>query len=128
MLKFLRTLKHAAHQLVETVRSGLSGILDVLLPRRRIVRLRLVEGTFPKPLKANLLYILTEDGQPWQAAMICPCGCGATLDMNLLTDERPCWRYSANKRGGASLHPSVWRKIGCKSHFWLRDGKISWCR
>lgn len=119
-------LARAADRLAGNVRTGWDNVLSFLLPRRKLVRLRIVEGAFPKQLKPNLLYVLTEDGEPWQAAMICPCGCGVTLDMNLLTDERPCWRYSANKHGGASLEPSVWRKIGCKSHFWLRGGKVIW--
>lgn len=134
MFGLLDRLQRAAQSLAETagrlarsIRASWTDILGTLLPRRRIVRLRLVEGSFPKSMKSNLLYVLTDDGEPWQAAMVCPCGCGMTLDMNLLTDERPYWSYSADKRGAATLHPSVWRKIGCKSHFWLREGKIIWC-
>lgn len=91
------------------------------------IRLVKVEGAFPKSLKTKTLYILTEDGVPWQAAMICPCGCGEKLDLNLLPDERPCWRFRSDEKSRATLEPSVWRKVGCKSHFWLRSGRIIWC-
>src|SRR5580704_10561314 len=57
----------------------------------RRYRLAMVEGRFPTKLNRQRLYVLTEDGLPWEAAMICPCGCGATLHMNLLADERPRW-------------------------------------
>ena len=90
------------------------------------VTVRLVEGAFPKKLKKETLYVLTEDGLPWQAAMVCPCGCKTTLELNLLPDERPLWRYTADSKGRATLKPSVRRKVGCKSHFILRDGKINW--
>ena len=58
----------------------------------------------------------------------CPCGCGRVLHMNLLPDERPCWRVTRNVDGTVTLHPSVWRKKDCGSHFWLRNGRIRWCQ
>jgi hypothetical protein len=93
---------------------------------RRRIRVTKVEGKFPAQLAGRKLYVLTEDGVPWQAAMICPCGCQETLELNLLPDERPRWRFSIDAKGRASLSPSVWRKIGCHSHFWLRNGWVVW--
>ena len=91
-------------------------------------RLEEVHGAFPPRLRRLTLYVLKEDGTPWQAAMICPCGCGATLEMNLLPDERPMWRYDVSAKGFPSLKPSVWRQVGCRSHFFLRSGQIIWVR
>ncbi|WP_375692081.1 DUF6527 family protein [Pseudooceanicola sp. LIPI14-2-Ac024] len=48
--------------------------------------------------------------------------------MNLLQDERPCWRVTRHKDGLVSLHPSVWRKKDCGSHFWFKRGRVKWCR
>ena len=84
------------------------------------------EGHLPEQLEAETLYVLTEDGVPWEAAMICPSGCGERLQLNLLPDQRPRWRYSVTKDGIPSLHPSVNRKIGCRAHFILRQGRIIW--
>ncbi len=81
----------------------------------------------PKHLKARTLYVVTEDGEPWSAAMLCPCGCGETLHMNLMPDERPVWRLSADADGSSSLHPSVNRMKGCQAHFWFRTGRVYWC-
>jgi hypothetical protein len=98
--------------------------LDRLLRRRyRFVH---VEGVMPNTLRPRTLYVLTEDQHPWVASMICPCGCDATLEMNLLTDERPCWSYFLDAKGYPSLEPSVWRKIDCRAHFFLRHGRIEW--
>ncbi|MHC4049520.1 DUF6527 family protein [Bradyrhizobium sp. 25ACV] len=87
----------------------------------------LVEDTLPKQLKRRTLYIVQEDGYQEQAAMICPCGCRSVLHMNLLPDERPCWRVTRHDDGTATLHPSVWRKKDCGSHFWFRNGRVLWC-
>ncbi len=89
---------------------------------------QVVEESLPKRLKRRTLYIVEEDGYQEQAAMICPCGCRAVLHMNLLPDERPCWRVTRHMDGSTSLHPSVWRQKECKSHFWFRKGRVKWCR
>ena len=89
---------------------------------------RIVDGDLPKKLHGRALYIVQEDGFAEQAAMICPCGCKRTLHMNLLADERPCWRVTRHEDGTATLYPSVWRKKDCQSHFWFRRGRIQWCK
>lgn len=89
-------------------------------------RMLVVQENLPKQLQQRILYIVEEDGVDEQAAMICPCGCGRTLQMNLLTDDRPCWRVTKHADGTASLHPSVWRKKDCKSHFWFKRGRVEW--
>ncbi|MEQ1809375.1 MAG: DUF6527 family protein [Terricaulis sp.] len=93
-------------------------------PRKTIV----VQENLPHVLEERVLYVVEEDGYREQAAMICPCGCGSTLHMNLLRDERPCWTVTLHGNGTASLHPSVWRKKECGSHFWYRKGRVRWCR
>jgi hypothetical protein len=85
-----------------------------------------VVAQLPATLAPRTLYIVEEDGFQEQAAMVCPCGCGKTLHMNLLTDERPCWRVTMHADATATLFPSVWRKTGCASHFWFRNGRIVW--
>jgi hypothetical protein len=86
-----------------------------------------VEGMLPNRLKRRRLYVVQEDGFEEQAAMLCPCGCGRVLHMNLLPDERPCWRLTRHGDGTATLHPSVWRQKDCGSHFWFRQGRVTWC-
>lgn len=88
----------------------------------------LVEEYLPPVLRKRVLYIVEEDGFEEQAALICPCGCDQILHLNLLTDERPCWYITHHRNGTATVYPSVWRLTGCRSHFWIRRGKINWCR
>ena len=101
------------------------GVYRLLVPPYRTV---VIEEALPKVLGRRVLYVVQEDGYREQAAMICPCGCGRVLHMNLLPDERPCWRLTEHGDGTASLHPSVWRKKDCGSHFWFRRGRVEWCK
>ncbi len=124
MIRFISNVVRAAAARVKgSAAAAVDAVARFLRPSIRLVK---VESEFPKRLKPHTLYVLLEDGVPWQATMICPCGCAQTLDMNLLPDEKPCWRFSSDRMGRASLHPSVWRKIGCHSHFWVRQGRIIW--
>lgn len=61
-------------------------------------------------------------------AFKCPCGCNTTIFLNLLSDAKPRWKYRITKKGNISISPSVWRKVGCKSHFFIREGRIDWCK
>lgn len=81
----------------------------------------------PDKLRAHRIYLIGEDGEFWFAAMKCPCGCNETIQLSLLPDERPHWRYESHNNGTVSLAPSVWRTKGCKSHFFVRRGEIDWC-
>lgn len=81
----------------------------------------------PKQLSTHTVYIIGIPENEWLAKMICPCGCGKILFLNLLQDEFPNWKWRIGADGTVTLSPSVWRQVGCKSHFFLRDGLIQWC-
>lgn len=101
--------------------AALKGWFDP--PYRTVV----VEDLLPERLMRRTLYVVRDDGFLEQAALLCPCGCGRILHMNLLPDSRPCWSFMQHPDGSATLHPSVWRQKDCKSHFWFRQGRIYWC-
>lgn len=86
-----------------------------------------VQDILPARLQKRTLYVVEDDGFQEQAVMICPCGCAKILHMNLLMDERPCWKVTRHEDETTSLHPSVWRKKDCGSHFWFRRGRVQWC-
>ena len=79
----------------------------------------------PDYLENDLVYICDEN-QAWAIIFVCPCGCGEPIYLNLLQSANPKWKYSI-KRNKISIFPSIDRIRGCKSHFWLRNGKIYWC-
>ncbi len=90
-------------------------------------KLKVVDGNLPSKLRKKILYVVQEDGYQEHASMLCPCGCGETLHMNLIPDDRPLWKLIQHQNGTIGLQPSVWRKKGCQSHFWLINGRVHWC-
>jgi hypothetical protein len=61
----------------------------------------------------------------WVVLLKCPCGCNSLIYLNTLKEEHPSWEVVMNL-SGISIYPSVWRTKGCKSHFWVKAGKIIW--
>lgn len=82
----------------------------------------------PDDLLPRTLYLAGEGGHRWCAALVCPCGCGEVIQLNLLRAVRPRWEVVEHRDGTVSLEPSVWRQKGCRSHFFLRRGQVEWCR
>ena len=74
------------------------------------------------------IYLITHQEYCWQIVMICPCGCRKLLYMNAIKDHPPYWRFEIHGKYNVSLHPSIHRQVGCKSHFFVRRGKIDWCK
>lgn len=114
----------------ESLRNGLVIIEDWLpAPLRRISRPRLRYervDEFPDLLKPSTLYVAGEEHM-WAAAMLCPCGCGDVIELNLLEQASPCWSVRQHRDGSVTLMPSVWRRKGCCSHFFVRNSRIYWC-
>lgn len=110
-------------------RPGFFGRLlrSVLRWLDRPYRTVVVADTLPERLRKKTLYIVRDDDFLEQAALLCPCGCRQFVHLNLLNDTRPCWTVSRHSDGTASLHPSIWRKQGCRSHFWFNYGRVEWC-
>lgn len=96
------------------------------VPRASVYRARRVED-LPDVLEPFTVYLAGEDGHLWAAALLCPCGCGERIELNLLPQARPHWTAQRLSDGRVTLMPSVWRQKGCKSHFFVRDGRIDWC-
>lgn len=82
----------------------------------------------PDICDSYVLYIVGEGGHDWYAAFTCPCGCQETIQLNLQPDSRPLWRLHLHWNGTVTVHPSINRIRGCRSHFWVRKGRVQWCK
>lgn len=80
----------------------------------------------PAKLSPKMVYLQTHLNVPWQAAILCPCGCKEQIQLNLVKKYRPAWSVKLDKKL-ISLSPSIHRTEGCCSHFFLRKSKIEWC-
>lgn len=82
----------------------------------------------PPKLRPLSVYLIGEENDLWAVAFLCPCGCNDVIQLNLLKHGgRPCWTVNRGMDDRANLSPSVWRKVGCKSHFFLKEGIVKWC-
>lgn len=90
----------------------------------RLVRVVPTRGEASTYLKAPGDAVIVERGRPRLLMLVCPCGCGEELPINLDSRAGPAWRLYRNRRAGMSLFPSVWRESGCESHFIVWRGKI----
>lgn len=90
-------------------------------------RLRIVEGdSLPAKMPFRDLVLARDDGEDWSVGMKCPCGCGHIIELLVIDEARPRWDLDLDAGGLPSLSPSVWLTSGCKSHFWLKRGKVIW--
>jgi hypothetical protein len=91
-------------------------------------RLQVIQGdSLPKRLPRRDLVLARDDGEDWCVGMCCPCGCGHAIELLVIPEAKPRWDVSVDKTGRPTLSPSVWLQTGCRSHFWLRTGRIRWC-
>jgi hypothetical protein len=74
----------------------------------------------------RIVYVVGET-EPWAVVFVCPCGCQQLVWLNLMEGHRPRWRIHISHRGVPTITPSVNRQVGCKSHFFLRSGRVIWC-
>jgi hypothetical protein len=97
---------------------------DKFGPRRG---LQVVEGdSLPERLPGRNLVLARDGDEDWCVGMRCPCGCGGTIELLLIREAKPRWDLSVDRSGRPSLKPSVWVQHGCRSHFWLRHGRVEW--
>ncbi len=103
----------------------LKGFLAAISPARRM---KVIEGdSLPEKLPWRDLLLAREEEDQWSVGMRCPCGCGQRLELMLLKQVKPRWDLTTDTKGRPTLSPSVWLRTGCRSHFWVRGGKIIWC-
>jgi Family of unknown function (DUF6527) len=94
-------------------------------PRRK---LQIVQGdSLPARLPRRDLVLARDDDEDWCIGMHCPCGCGYVIELLVIPEAKPRWDLNVDAKGRPSLSPSVWLQKGCRSHFWLHEGRIKWC-
>ncbi len=75
----------------------------------------------------EIVIVGNKDYQKW-AYLKCPCGCGSTTMLSLSTKRRPSWQVYMNWMMILTVYPSVRDISTCYSHYWIKRGKVYWCR
>lgn len=93
--------------------------------RRDLVCVDVHDEEPPDKIARRRLIRMIDENQPWAVVMMCPCGCGEVIELSLSPASKTHWKLTL-EGGRPTLHPSVWRNIGCQSHFWVRRGRVHW--
>lgn len=100
-------------------------VLEYALPRRR---LRVIQGdSLPLKLPRRRVILARDDDENWCVGFLCPCGCGRKIELLLIEEAEPRWTLVSDISAPVTLAPSVWLADGCRSHFFVRGGRIRWC-
>jgi hypothetical protein len=100
-------------------------VRERLGPRRR---LRIIEGDcLPSRMPRRDVILACDDGEDWCLGMSCPCGCGNVIELLVVAEAKPRWDVVVDSKGRPTIAPSVWLRKGCRSHFWIREGRVHWC-
>lgn len=104
-----------------------------LMHRIGLIRTDLIirrAAEFPRELiDPEGVVVLVEDKaiRKW-TCLRCPGGCGARIDLTHNPIVRPRWTIFEDFWLRPTIHPSVHQKNECGCHFWIRKGKIEWCK
>jgi len=88
-------------------------------------KVRFMEDLPEHPVR-RIIYVIGTKGNPWLLYFKCPCGCKKGIYLNLMQEEPPRWRFLL-QRNKINIAPSVHLLKGCKSHFWVKKGRVIWC-
>ena len=80
----------------------------------------------PEDIKSNIVYVVGGDDYEKWAYLKCPDNCGEVIMLNLSKSKDPSWTVKQDKKGRVTIHPSIHKLDGCKSHFWIKKGNIIW--
>lgn len=99
-------------------------VLEWALPART---LSVLQGdALPQKLPRRGLILLRDGSEDWSIGLMCPCGCGQRIELPLIQEAFPRWKLHVELDGTPTLEPSIWLQGGCRSHFFVRCGKVEW--
>jgi hypothetical protein len=73
----------------------------------------------------EIIIVSYEKFKKW-AFLRCPCGCNETILISLMPNQLPNWKATIDKYNRITLSPSIRKNDGCRSHFFVKKGKIIW--
>lgn len=99
-----------------------------IIPRPGILARVADRHPTPQQLVAGVLVVVGDRHRKKWACLRCPCGCGDKIQLSLSPERRPRWSVKIDWLARPSVEPSVHQLDGCRSHFWIRRGRIVWCK
>lgn len=75
----------------------------------------------PETLSPREIYLVGENGFLWNAAMLCPCGCGESMQLSCLPDARLRWTVTRHPDSTISLRALSGAHQGLSESFLSTD-------
>lgn len=82
----------------------------------------------PGNLDVGQLVVVRDGGIEKWTCFQCPGGCGENIMLSMSRKRRPRWNVHIDWLGRPSVQPSVRMLNDCRCHFWVRRGRVDWCR
>ncbi|WP_082465666.1 DUF6527 family protein [Roseibium album] len=104
-----------------------------LLRHLRLLRFDLLTDRSPSlPDNSSIvdqrLTIVESGGVKKWVCLRCPGGCGELINLSLNPNQRPRWTVSEDFWMRPTVKPSVHQQNKCRCHFWIKQGRIHWCK
>lgn len=82
----------------------------------------------PATVGPGMFFVVAGEGRVKWALFRCPCGCNDVITLSLQPVHRPHWMLRMEHDGTPTLYPSVFRDVGCRSHFCIGAGRVFWAK
>jgi hypothetical protein len=103
-------------------------VLLRLIPKPDFVSRGVVSHPNPEDIAPGEIVIVGDVKYRKWACFRCPGGCGETILLSLNKSRRPSWHVFLDWLKRPTLHPSVRQLNECQCHFWIRKGRVDWCK
>lgn len=99
-----------------------------IVERPDLVVTVMLEQPANKDLKPGKIVIVGERLSPKWAVLKCPGHCGHIMRLPLMSRASPRWTVQSDWLGRPTASPSVHQKNACRAHYWIKKGKVIWCK
>jgi Family of unknown function (DUF6527) len=99
-----------------------------IIPKPDLLARLVSDHPDPETMKAGMVYIVGGNGYWKWAYLRCPSKHDEIIQLSLMQERRPRWQITADRLGRPTVHPSIRQLEGSYAHFWIKNGRIEWCR
>lgn len=111
-------------KIIDYIKRLFSGLFQH--KKKNVLDIRKAESIDTTKLKSCTIYIESRGDKDRWFNMLCPCGCGDVISVNLMKSILPNWSVTYNKDRTVTLFPSIDKTTGCRSHFFVRNSIVIW--
>ena len=99
-----------------------------IIERPDLILKVMTEQPANKDLKLGELVIVGKKLSPKWAVLKCPGRCGHIMRLPLMSRASPRWAIQSDWLRRPTASPSVHQKNACRAHYWIKKGKVIWCK